>query len=91
MAITMDVKEKPDYSFVLNPQKWPNWPFLPMKRYVQNKHLPEFGVIMTRMGLSTIFDANLFDLPKTEEGWKALKHKKYSSVEEMLQDGWIVD
>jgi len=80
-----------DKQFIKNPSKWPNWPFLPLRKRDDGQHFP------FRVGLliesnepnwqSTVYvDGNLFNLELTKT-----EKKVYASVDEMLNDGWEID
>lgn len=78
-----------DLQMIENPDNWPAWPYLPMKRYVEGKGLQTRLLWLGRP--NTLFEANLFHLPKTKEEFLLLPHQEYSSPEEILQEGWVVD
>jgi hypothetical protein len=79
--------------FLADPNKWPNWPYLPMKKYpkggVGNSVL---GIVVEGVDLkSVVYETNLFSLPKTPEGWVALPKHEYITLQALMNDGWIVD
>ncbi len=74
-----------DLSFIKDPNQWPQWPQLPVKRYVNGM---EVGVIIeVRTGVEpVVYLKNLYtrftdDTPKLT----------YGSIDELLADGWMVD
>jgi hypothetical protein len=80
-----------DEEFIGTPDKWPMWPILPVKRYVQ-------GVQVLRVILDsvpalryTVVEANLGMLPNLREELERLPHHVYSSAAEIVNDGWLVD
>ncbi len=79
-----------DLQMMQNPDKWPQWPYLPVKRWVKDRQTPDLA-IMSVTGESAskpiVYFKNMFDS-------KALirtKHLEYASFEELLNDGWVVD
>lgn len=73
--------------FLEQKEKWPLWPFLPMKRYVKTEEEVtgvEIGVIGTVDPL-VVFKCSW-------NNWSPnAPRQKYSSVDAILDDGWIVD
>lgn len=87
--MTIDMK-----AFILDPDKWPLWPNLPMK-----KPQPASWPL-----LATLVDDNLFEIGGPlkfpvrllidEPGAKPNQthvEKTYQTVEDLLADGWLVD
>ena len=79
-----------------SPKRWPCYPFLPVKRRTDNGD--QLGLLYDAIGVSrtygykaTVFLANLFGLPKTEDELLALPKCVYDIFEELVDDGWIVD
>ena len=79
-----------DLAMINQPHKWPYFPFLPMKRWLQSMNVPEVGVIWSSSPTKVTF-ISLLDLPKTAKEFESLLGKVYTSSEEMLTDGWVVD
>jgi hypothetical protein len=77
-------------AFILNPERWPRWPLLPVKKY--NHPGITTGIIAAVKGeeLRVYVDANLFDFDIVAAR-KAGNHVTYKSVDEMLAAGWLVD
>lgn len=76
-----------DLRFLQDPNLWPAWPFLPLKRYNATGGWPEFGYVVAVKGqLTSIRKGNMFgaksDDPVT---WV------YETPEALLADGWEVD
>ncbi len=81
-----------------SPHLWPTWPFLPVIRDPPDGGRQQLGVLYDvfhatgRCGFSsTVFLANIFGLPDTEEAILALPRCTYDTVEEMIADGWRFD
>jgi hypothetical protein len=95
-----------DLEFIADPDRWPNWPFLPLKK-PQPEGPPECVLCVRVAEGWAIFRANLFMLVRVAEGWaifranlfmlpepeefKAAWIKTYASAEEVVADGWVVD
>jgi hypothetical protein len=84
-------------TFFRDPQLWPQWPFLPVMRRRPGVE-EEYGVLYDACGSSgkfgyacTIFLANYFLLPSTEEEFLALPRETYDTPEEVADAGWTVD
>lgn len=81
-----------DKDFIQNPSIWPQWPFCPMRKRDEKEHFPfRIGVIAETSEpdwKSTVYlDVNLYHKPELRKAEK----KVYSSIDEMLVDGWQVD
>jgi hypothetical protein len=83
--------EEKSLKFMLDPNRWPRWPYLPVKKYpVGMSHgMPDTGVVLE--GKPTVYIANLYALPRTPEGWEALQKHEYLTFQALVNDGWIVD
>lgn len=84
----MAPKANPDLAFMNNRLEWPNWPFLPIKRF--NKGSPvlprEFAVVFASDPLRVKVGANLFNLRGEHPSkWEA------TTAEKLIADGWKVD
>jgi hypothetical protein len=80
-----------DREAILNSDKWPNWPFLPVKRRRGGRH-PEVGVLLANDKSLTVYIINLFQI----RNGKSLAEQvsvmySYPTVSEMLTEGWVVD
>lgn len=78
-----------DVEFIKAEEKWPNWPYLPMKRRRDGEE-PEFGSIISG-SLFSIRKGYFRTLPKTLPELLALPTWEYGSIEAMLADGWLID
>lgn len=79
-----------DVEMMLNPLRWPRWPWLPVKRYLGGRM--ECGLLYADDSTEVIL-GNLYAL---EPGLKTLAErglasKKYESVDALVADGWEVD
>lgn len=89
----MPPKEFDHKEFIQNEQRWPNWPILPMKRLPKERkfgEFPELGVMLATRK-TVVYLVDLYRLPQTPEGWKKAEQKNYNTLDELLNDGWIVD
>lgn len=74
--------------FLLNPDKWPNDFVLPLKRYVSNSSWPETGYVFSTdiiKRIGKVHLGNMFNMLPDD------KIIEYAYVEEIINDGWIVD
>lgn len=87
-----DEREK-DLKFMSDPEKWPEWPWLPMKRRVPGEH-PELALLHADCEAdkpTPLYKINLFQLKTWFPTHKMPKTKEYKTFDEMLADGWEVD
>lgn len=84
-----------DRNFIANPDNWPCWPFLPVKRRDNSLENGNLGVLLStaehKAGKMIVYLAYMFDWPQTPEGVKSIKRIEYASVDDLLADGWMVD
>lgn len=85
------IPEREDAEMIANPDRWPAWPILPVKRRGWMDDDCNLGVVLDEGTRSTVYHVNICDLPKTQEGWIGAAKTHYATVEAMLKDGWIVD
>jgi len=70
------------------PDLWPQWPYLPLKRYPEDNTAPQFGYLLDVGGPERfcIFLGNMFAAkPATDI------RQTYTSFQEIVDDGWEVD
>jgi hypothetical protein len=86
-----------DRLFFGRPDLWVLSPFLPLLRYPVGQP-PEYGILYDARGVSgltgyacTVFLTNLFLLPPTEARFLALPREAYDTLDELAEDGWVVD
>lgn len=85
-----------DKAMIQDPNKWPAWPFLPLKKgsypSIEDKRL---GVLYHSPtwsdGKVHVIHCYLFAPPKTREELHATPSTVYESVDALLADGWVVD
>lgn len=84
-----------DASMIDDPDQWPCWPFLPIKRKNNSLEDKNLGVLLATQehadGKRIVYHGCLFGWPKTSEAVKALPTTEYESTQQLLADGWIVD
>lgn len=87
-----------DLVWFRSPHLWATWPFLPVARPLPGGAGRQLGVLYDARNASgkygysaTVFLANLFLLPRTEEELFALPRCVYDTVDELADAGWVVD
>jgi hypothetical protein len=86
-----------DTVMMSSPLKWPRWPYLPIKKWVN--YTWETALLWAGDWKSDtelrakvgVYRAYLFALPSTLEEFKATRKEEYNSIAELQADGWIVD
>jgi len=70
------------------PDKWPQWPFLPLKRYIgsglETAFLFNEGLVGKTKEPVVLYIGNIF-APNEAVG------KKFSTLQDILDEGWVVD
>ncbi len=86
-----------DREFMSNPDLWPCWPLLPVKRHPKDGTGVECGVMVAVAGhLTAVFMANMIDLGGTYlkaslfDKPEVVRHV-YADVDAIQADGWVVD
>lgn len=90
------LRTEPDHkAMMLNPDRWPQWPFLPVKNYRRDipgypwDGMPNCGLMVFFDNVPpTVFMTSLYDM---KPGWTDGPQLKYASIDELLAQGWIVD
>ena len=73
---------------MLDHEKWPCWPFLPVKRR-NHKVEPNIGVMCaSKEDRWTVYHINMFDMPRD---LATASKSEYATVDALLADGWVVD
>lgn len=87
-----------DKAFISNPDKWPYWPALPVKRYDKTKpgSFPECGLILADTLTRVYHNVSVFGLDeKPGKTWseklKDVPTTDYLNLDALLADGWVVD
>ncbi len=77
-----------DVHMVQAPDNWPQWPFLPMKRYVDGRMTCTLLMEEARPPYR-LYEVNLW--ATSAEAFRTCKKYEYPTPEAMMQDGWTVD
>jgi hypothetical protein len=72
-----------DKKLILDEGNWPRWPYMPMKRWNEERRTMTIGVIAAGNN-TTVHDANVW-------GGKIKGKHEYETLDELLEDGWKVD
>jgi hypothetical protein len=82
-------RQRMDRQFINDPDRWPAWPALPMKRS-HDLPAPHAGVMFadTVPVKPIVYLANVWHLPSD---FSVIPKKEYKTLEEMQADGWWVD
>lgn len=74
-----------DLKMMKNPDSWPNWPQLPVKRN-RNGHTAECGIMYENS--RNVILTNMF---ASVEERQAANQISYDTYDAALADGWVVD
>lgn len=83
-----------------NPIRWPMWPLLPVKRRKGNGELPDLGLMHTHdngnPAQPEVVEAPLHALALMSDearkrAWDEAPKHTYDSLEDLVDDGWVVD
>jgi hypothetical protein len=87
-----------DVVFLSTPSAWPQYPYLPVIRRSARGDCQQLGIVYDAVGVSglygysaTVFLANYFTLPETEAEFLALPKIVYDTLDELFDDGWVID
>lgn len=74
-----------------NPEAWPGWPLLPIKKYVEQDM--KCGLVFYADAKPTVYLGNLFALETGPVGPQLIKLERvtYDTWEQAVADGWEVD
>jgi len=78
--------------FIMNADAWPRWPMLPMKKPRPEGGWPQLGALLDtwkRTGTEPGFPIELIVYDDT--GLRQQEIRTYATVDDILNDGWIVD
>ena len=85
----MTNKQLQHIAAINSPDKWFAYPLMPLTKKA-NGDFPTLGVIH-KDNLTTVKFANLFMLPLDKKSFNELPGEEYSSIEDLVNDGWEVD
>jgi hypothetical protein len=77
------------FTLLQAPDTWKHWPKMPMKRVAE--HDLEFGCAMAADVKAGIWVVYLDDDTKGPVPTDATPRRTYSSLDALLDDGWVVD
>jgi hypothetical protein len=87
-----------DRIYLSTPSLWPLYPYLPVIRRGAVGGCEQLGIVHDAMGVSelhgysaTVFLGNFFTLPKTEAEFLTLPKIVYDTLDELFDDGWVID
>lgn len=79
-----------DKQMILDPEEWPCWPLLPVKKpdelFKNNDFNSGCGIIVAGQRPFTVFHTNLF-----APDFVNCDVNMYDTVDDLLQAGWVVD
>lgn len=75
-----------DKEIITDPDSWPCWPVLPLKRKNNSLEDKNLGILLA--GKLTVYHVYMFDIP---QDLSKEPKTKYNHVDELLADGWRVD
>ena len=97
MKATRRLEPGDDLFMLENPENWPAWPVLPLKRYNKKNpgSFPDLGIVLAVEGVPrfTVYEVDMFLQPEMKDLLTSpdiVKHE-YKSFDEMLVAGWVVD
>lgn len=84
-----------DAEMIGDPDRWPRWPVLPVKRRVGGDSV--MGIVFADADLRdrhpAVYELNMYHIEGTVAECKAkakAKHE-YASIDALVTDGWVVD
>ena len=78
-----------DLQFMRNPDKWPNWPLLPLKK--KGDFHCQYAFITEQVGPPFyLYEGSIYE-PKVTSSLQSLPKKAYLTLQAILDDGWEVD
>jgi hypothetical protein len=80
------------------PDRWPHYPFLPLRRDRAGVDGPDLGVLYDAWGVgrtpgysATVFVVSIFHLPPSEEALFLAPREVFDTADEVFDGGWRVD
>ncbi len=84
----MEHSKEEELAMMAQPDRWPAWPRLPLKR---RDRKPNLGYLLeTSEVLAVVYLRNVFDDRAVDPG-SEVPTMEYGSLEAMVDDGWVVD
>jgi hypothetical protein len=87
-----------DMIFLSTPSLWSLHPFLPVIRRSANGNCQQLGVVYDAVGASGVYGysatgflINFFCIPSSEADLLARPKIIYDTLDELVDDGWVVD
>lgn len=82
-----------DAEMMADPERWPRWPCLPLKKPGPRGQTPRHGFLLAQEGmLTTIHIGSIFDVERVNGAARSQgEQERYSSVAEIVAAGWMVD
>jgi hypothetical protein len=82
-----------DIAIMRDPDAWPAWPVLPLKRPAGRYEFPECGFVLDSQVEATdpwvVYQGTIYEVQETLRDKS--KHLEYDSPEAIVTAGWIVD
>jgi hypothetical protein len=82
-------------AIVNNPETWPNWPVLPVKREFNKDEIgivtPEFPSTVIMINMWMVRGGLVQENGKAFINGEEIPTMSYESVDAMFEDGWVVD
>lgn len=75
--------------FMRDPNEWPRWPLLPMKRRGARGQFPDCGFLVTGQG-PVIHRAAIYQV-EVGTRWDSFSREMYESFERLYDSGWEID
>lgn len=73
----------PNLEFMLEPDLWPRWPYLPLRKRNPTGGLPLIGTLAQT-------DEGKFDFVESFRS-QSIRHGGLELIQQLFDDGWIVD
>lgn len=91
-----------DGAYIRNYDRWNAWPCCPVKRRNSELRDKNLGVLLSDQNHADavrgkagakfiVYHVYLFMLPKTKAEWDAAPKTEYNTLNDLLDDGWMVD
>jgi hypothetical protein len=69
----------------ITPDRWARHPLLPLKRYTEQAVPPELGFVLIQ-DVNKVLLGNMFNTDTKKRDFII-----YASIDELLDDGWVID